>query len=1008
MGVALCASVLTQYNSAGDTSLGLRSMLHGDCRDVYATPRLYSDAQFLFRELPGLDGSAGSVSLMPAATDGFFLCAESSDSDRIVVTSRAALSPSLCTFRKVAGLSNPALVSFEQRRRYVGYAREYSYDCAMWFLETPGWTVGLVERPSDARLATWVASQSSVVSVYVQDTYSWLCELSGSAVFVDTDDNDAQCQWDVVAALGTDDRPSSAVSLRLRNTSLFLGVAEHESPDDNDSAALPLRVHSCAGTERLCVWTANISPRLGNFFLSHVASGLVVTLQETALGKQAVLLARQRNATLQTLGFWRSGYARPTTPNVVVVAASSRSGDGSSGSSSATADEVDSCAQRKTCQSCASVGECSWCPDTGLCLNASYASPHNCSLWLRGTCTTASNGGAGLSSLYAQLVGVFGCVAVLACAVTAAFVARWSLARRSKSKSKGSTGAQTEKQSESADFVFVSREGHDNGGAEAPTEFLGVTPDVDTGVFPDTQLSGLNADSGTFASESLAPLSLTAGPCLLIASLGIQIAAMAPDAPTYNSAWETSLGLRSMVIGTCRDLYATPRVYSDAQFLFREMPGLDGSADGVSLMPAPNDGFFLCAEGNDTDRLVFASRAALSPSLCTFRKVAGLSNPALVSFEQRGRYVAYAREYSYDCAAMFARRTGWTVGLVERPADARLATWVVSQRSVVSVYVQDTRYWLCDRSGSAVFVDTDHLRDSVQCQWDVVAALGTDDSPSSAVSLRLRNTSLFLGVAEHESPGDNDSAALPLRVHSCAGTERLCIWTADMSPRMGDLFLTHVASGLVVTLQETAGATRAVLLARQHNATPQTLGFWRCASSDELCGWCADTGLCLNASSAIAPQLLAVAQRHLHRRVQRGLSSLVVPLVGVVCSVAVVVGAAATVAIVVRVLARRSQGSSGAPTHEPSASADFVFVSREGHQNDPEAPTEFLAVTPDLETGVLPDSQLSGLSTFSRQFAGESLAPLSLASGPCLPMANLGIHFAVTSDVLTTVSSPLS
>eukprot|EP00727_Mastigamoeba_balamuthi_P000338 m51a1_g10300 hypothetical protein (547) ;mRNA; r:57434-59358 len=486
--------------------------------------------------------------------------------------------------------------------------------------------------------------------------------------------------------------------------------------------------------------------------------------------------------------------------------------------------------------------------------------------------------------------------------------------------------------------------------------------------------------------------------------------------------------------GPASPVYATPRVYSDAQFLFRELPGLDGSADGVSLMPAATDGFFLCAEGSGTDRLVVVS-GDLSPALCTFRKVAGLSNPALVSFEQRGRYVAYARGYSYDCASAFERRTGWTVGLVERPADTRLATWVASLSSPLSLYVQDTNYWLCELSGSAVFADTSHPRDSVRCQWEAVAALGTADSPSSAVSLRLRNTSLFLGVAEHESPDDNDSAALQLRVHSCAGTERLCVWTAAKSEQSGDFFLTHVASGLVVTLHDSAEGKRAVLLARQRNATLQTLGFWRsayaqpktpdvvvapvvqsgstaadgsescaqrktcqsCASGGELCG-------CLS--------LIALAAA-----VVTGLPSLVVRVVGVVGCVAVVVCAAATVAIVARALARRSQGISGAPTQEPSTSADFVFVSRD---NETGAPTEFLAVTPDIETGVPPDTKLSGLSTDAGQFAaGESLAPLSLASGislapvsdlgihfsiasgPCLPMTNLGIHFGITSDVLS-------
>eukprot|EP00727_Mastigamoeba_balamuthi_P000333 m51a1_g10297 hypothetical protein (547) ;mRNA; r:47455-49260 len=489
---ALC-SVYTQYNSAWDPSLALRVAIIGDCKDVYATPRVYSDAQFLFRELPGLDGSADGVSLMPAANDGFFLCAESNATGRLVAVS-PAVSASLCTFRKVAGLSNPALVSFEQRGRYVGYARGYDYLCATWFSGMMGWTVGLVDRPADATLASWVASQSSPVGVYVQDTYYWLCACNGSAVFFNTRALGEPCWWDVVPALSTGPNASAAFSLRLYNTSVFLGVGTQLL--DNDSVPLALR-HSCSGTESECTWTAEQSPTTGDFLLTNAASGWIAAVETTSSApacstpKSArAVLVRHFNKTVSMLGFWRAKYVQPPKPPV----AEASSGDG--------------CEQHETCLSCvAESPSCGWCSDTGLCLNASSSSRAACSLWFYDSCAPEKGDGPNLSFV-APLVGVVGGAIVVAAVVVVVMAVLRSLSKRNQG------AANFPVQGPSANFVSVSHT-ENNSVEGGPTVFSGVTADSGVGVGAVASDSfQLSVDMEQFARESLAPLSLTTGPCM--------------------------------------------------------------------------------------------------------------------------------------------------------------------------------------------------------------------------------------------------------------------------------------------------------------------------------------------------------------------------------------------------------------------------------------------------------------------------------------------------------------
>eukprot|EP00727_Mastigamoeba_balamuthi_P000343 m51a1_g10305 hypothetical protein (581) ;mRNA; r:72912-74793 len=512
------ASVYTQYSSAWDTSLGLRAAIVSSCRDLYATPRMLSDAQFLFRELPGLDGSAGGVSLMPAANDGFFLCAEGNDTDRLVAV-RPAVSASLCTFRKVAGLSNPALVSFEQRGRYVGYAGDYAYDCAGWFSGRPGWTVGLVERPTDARLASWVAAESPPLAVYVQDTSYWLCACNGSAVFRSalsaSLSSMAECLWDVVPALGGS--ATTAVSLRLCSSSasgggLYLGVGDGEQLGNDSASPAPLVVRSCpSGSGDRCTWTAVPSALSGVFALALTSSGWALDRLATAApdsqcaNKTSGRAVLSRGSAGATLGFLRANYTQPRVPAVVHLTSASSASTGASGSSRGSSEgSGDVCEPMRTCSACTAHASCGWCSDTDTCAQVSLQAPRaNCSLWFSGSCTPPIRGsGADLSVIVPLAGGVGGALVVLSAVVVAAYLVRRIL-RRPLSILEG-----TNEPVEGPSVGFVSAVATDEACQGPCSEDASGMAVV---ALPEPSELRLQADLSTLAASPamLAPLSLT-------------------------------------------------------------------------------------------------------------------------------------------------------------------------------------------------------------------------------------------------------------------------------------------------------------------------------------------------------------------------------------------------------------------------------------------------------------------------------------------------------------------
>eukprot|EP00727_Mastigamoeba_balamuthi_P011032 m51a1_g6551 hypothetical protein (537) ;mRNA; r:85018-86857 len=406
-GPALCATVFTQYNSASDTSLAMRTAIAGTCKDLYATTRVYSDAQFMFREVPALDGGNG-VSIMPASNPGYYLCSDGTGSGRI------------CSFKKVAGLSNPSLVSFEQGGQYIGYAKAYDYDCASWFTNYNGWTVGLVDKPANPTLATWISADAGPVRPYIQGTQSWLGNCGGSAFFTE---QTGDTLWEVVPAL-SNASSSTLVSLQLSGTSLHLGIdADGAQQMDNSSVAhVPVRAMNCSGREALCTWTMAVSAVYSGDFNLKLAGGsrtLDLTANNTLSCKVNYGAATMSLSSCAELGFLRATYSIPKTPAVILNESSSSA-------------EPAKCSDNKLCRTCiVTTMSCGWCEETGLCVQGTATSPSNCSKshWFFESCVAATPAAiedAGSTSIMAPLIGgiVGGVAALSVIAVGVVLIAR--------------------------------------------------------------------------------------------------------------------------------------------------------------------------------------------------------------------------------------------------------------------------------------------------------------------------------------------------------------------------------------------------------------------------------------------------------------------------------------------------------------------------------------------------------------------------------------------------------
>eukprot|EP00727_Mastigamoeba_balamuthi_P001846 m51a1_g11659 hypothetical protein (492) ;mRNA; r:6290-9617 len=331
--------------------------------------------------------------------------------------------------KKVAGLSNPALVSFEQGGQYIGYAKAFDYDCASSYTgRTAGWTVGLVDKPANPTLATWISADAGPGRIYIQNTQSWLGNCHGNAFFTA---KTGDTVWDLVPALSNTSSSSTLVSLQLHNTSLHLGVdADEELQMDNSSEAhVPLRVINCSGRESLCTWTIVPSSVYGGDFHLEIAgtrrtmdiqtSGSSLSCATASNGAASLVLA-----TGAELGFLRSDYTIPPMPAVIV---------NESSSSEAPA----KCSDIKQCRTCTATSmSCGWCAETGLCSQGTASSPSNCSMshWQWNGCMASpANDGGSSTNLVAPLVGgIVGGVAVLSAVVIAAVLVARSIHNKRK------------------------------------------------------------------------------------------------------------------------------------------------------------------------------------------------------------------------------------------------------------------------------------------------------------------------------------------------------------------------------------------------------------------------------------------------------------------------------------------------------------------------------------------------------------------------------------------------
>eukprot|EP00727_Mastigamoeba_balamuthi_P011034 m51a1_g6553 hypothetical protein (1223) ;mRNA; r:90065-96419 len=992
-------SSTTLYNSASDTSLAMRTAISGTCKDLYATTRVYSDAQFMFREVAALDGTS-DVSIMPAANPGYFLCSDGTGSGRIVAVVQSALNSSLCSFNKVAGLSNPSLVSFEQGGQYIGYAKAFDYDCASWFTNYDGWTVGLVDKPSTLTLATWISADAGPVKPYIQDTNYWLGNCGGNAFFSTSTGDIA---WNAVAAL-SNTSSTTLISLQLySNTSLYLGIdADGELQIDNSSETyVPLRAMNCTGREALCTWTIITSTSASGDFnlelagtnrtLDRQSSGSSLTCKTTSYGAASLYLS-----SAATLGFWRSTYSIPATPAVIVNTTSSS--------------ESASCSDYTMCRTCITTSmSCGWCAETGVCSQGTASSPSNCSTskWHFDSCVAATNGGGSSTSIVAPLVGgIVGGVAVLSAVVAAAVLVGRSLQKRKAAP------LNMPVEGASVDFTAtVSQEPASSASPVATIQFSGsvggsgVAGSNSSGSGP---IGALPSPMGMALPQmydiSLAPvvsigkasfempqiplplgslqmlcflvlLTLLATPAVVCASVFTQ----------YNSASDTSLALRVAIGGTCKDLYATTRVYADAQFMFREVAALDGGS-GVSIMPAPNPGYYLCSDGTGSGRI------------CSFNKVAGLSNPSLVSFEQGGQYIGYFKAFDYDCASWFTNYNydGWTVGLVDKPSTLTLATWVSADAGPVRLYIQGYSYWLGNCGGSAFFSTS-----SGDVKWNAVAAL-SNTSSTTLVSFQLYSyTSLYLGIDEEGEREMNDSSVdyVPLKAVNCTGRESECTWTIVMSSLYsGDFNLKITGTSRTLGRQTSNNtlscATTNYGAANLYLSTAAELGLWRatytipatpavtvnstssdaascsdytmcrtCITTSMSCGWCAETGVCSEGTSS-SPSNCSKSKWYFESctasSTNDGSTNLVAPLVGgIVGGVAVLSAVVVAAVLVTRSLHNRKPAVLNIPVE--GASVDFTATamsSRDLAMTDTVSP---LTIQLSGSTGgALPSSNSSG------------------------------------------------
>eukprot|EP00727_Mastigamoeba_balamuthi_P009599 m51a1_g5261 putative alpha-L-arabinofuranosidase-like protein (1184) ;mRNA; r:108169-112330 len=225
---------------------------------------------------------------------------------------------------------------------------------------------------------------------------------------------------------------------------------------------------------------------------------------------------------------------------------------------------------------------------------------------------------------------------------------------------------------------------------------------------------------------------------LLLPAAGLVCAARAPLLQSFYSAAEPAMSLRHCE-GPKGNVYTTAPVWGETDFMWREEPAVNGSTDAahVSLRVFNIPDTFLCASDRTGSAVVVSSPTA--PLLCTFRKVAGLSDVGLVSFVNEGRYLTMATSLTGYCASWFVtgKFSAFDVQLSAFPASPQSATWIPVDTTIVSIkagFYADERkiqWYYC--SGS--LVASSSLYDTAY-DYNWVISKGLRASDPLAVSIR--------------------------------------------------------------------------------------------------------------------------------------------------------------------------------------------------------------------------------------------------------------------------------
>eukprot|EP00727_Mastigamoeba_balamuthi_P013667 m51a1_g8923 hypothetical protein (1162) ;mRNA; r:818630-822776 len=197
--------------------------------------------------------------------------------------------------------------------------------------------------------------------------------------------------------------------------------------------------------------------------------------------------------------------------------------------------------------------------------------------------------------------------------------------------------------------------------------------------------------------------------------------------------------------GPVGSLYATAPAWGDADFLWHEEAAANGSSDKdhVSLRSFNFPDYWLCAVDRSS-ALLHLANSTTDLSLCTFRKVAGLSDVGLASFVNEERYLALVSTLTGKCGTFFGTARAFDVQLVGFPATKESATWALVDSTLVVIkpgLYSDKRSLMlhyCSGNVHAVYAS------SLAYDWLWTIEKGLDQDPLSISIRSVANQDLYI------------------------------------------------------------------------------------------------------------------------------------------------------------------------------------------------------------------------------------------------------------------------